>query len=73
MATAFYQMAKHVYDVSQTLTPDQTAQGLFWRDVPGVTTAGHWLSILQQVLKQSNTFLTKNIEEHPFHLVNSSL
>ncbi len=55
----FYLMVKNVYDVSQTLTSDQIAQALFWRDVPGVTTAGHWLSILQQVLKQTNTHLDK--------------
>lgn len=55
----FYLMVKNDYDVSQTLTSDQIAQALFWRDVPGVTTAGHWLSILQQVLKQTNTHLDK--------------
>ena len=55
----FFQMVKQVYDASQNLTPDQTAMALFWRDIPGVTTAGHWLSILQQVLKQTNTHLDK--------------
>jgi PAP2 superfamily len=55
----FYQMVKQVYDVSQTLTPDQIAWALFWRDLPGVSTAGHWLSILQQVLKQTGTHLDK--------------
>ena len=55
----FFQMVKQVYDVSQNLTPDQTAMGLFWRDIPGVTSAGHWLSILQQVLKQTNSHLDK--------------
>lgn len=55
----FFQMVKHVYDVSQTLTPDQTAWALFWRDIPGVTVGGHWVSILQQVLKQTNSHLDK--------------
>jgi PAP2 superfamily len=55
----FFQMVKQLYDASQNLTPDQTAQALFWRDIPGVTIAGHWLSILQQVLKQTNTHLDK--------------
>jgi hypothetical protein len=55
----FFQMVKHVYDVSQTLTPDQTAWALFWRDIPGVTIGGHWVSILQQVLKQTNSHLDK--------------
>ena len=55
----FFQMVKHVYDVSQTLTPDQTALALFWRDIPGVTVGGHWESILQQVLRQTNSHLDK--------------
>lgn len=57
--SAFFQMVKLNYDVSQTLTPDQIAMALFWRDVPGVSSAGHWLSILQQVLKQTNSHLDK--------------
>jgi len=55
----FYQMVMNVYAVSQSLTPEQTNQGLFWRDIPGVTTAGHWLSILQQVIRQTGTRLDK--------------
>ena len=55
----FYKMVKHVYTVSQHLTHDDSAQALFWRDLPGVTAAGHWLSILQQVLKQTNSKLDK--------------
>ena len=55
----FFQMVKHVYDVSQVLTPDQTAMALFWRDIPGVSVGGHWVSILQQVLRQTNSHLDK--------------
>jgi hypothetical protein len=55
----FYQMVLNDYNVSLTLTPEQTNQGLFWRDIPGVTTAGHWLSILQQVIKQTGSHLDK--------------
>ncbi|MEP6950070.1 MAG: vanadium-dependent haloperoxidase, partial [Ginsengibacter sp.] len=55
----FFQMVAHVYNVSQNLTPGDSAAAFFWRDVPGVTTAGHWLSILQQVLKQTNARLDK--------------
>ncbi|MBC7507426.1 MAG: vanadium-dependent haloperoxidase [Ferruginibacter sp.] len=55
----FFQMALQVYNAHQNLTPDQTAQGLFWRDIPGVTTGGHWESILQQVLKQTKSHLDK--------------
>jgi hypothetical protein len=47
----FYLMVKNVYDVSQTLTDEQKAIALSWRDVPGATSPGHWLSILQQVIK----------------------
>ncbi len=55
----FFKMVKHVYDVSQNLTHADSAWALFWRDIPGVSTAGHWLSILQQVLMQTNTHLDK--------------
>ncbi|MBC7886792.1 MAG: vanadium-dependent haloperoxidase [Ferruginibacter sp.] len=59
--SAFYQMVKQVYDVSLTLTNDQMAMAMFWRDVPGVTSPGHWLSILQQVIRQNNTRLDKAV------------
>ena len=55
----FYKMAKQVYDVSQTLTPEQTAMALYWRDVPGVTTPGHYVSILKQVLENDKPSLDK--------------
>jgi hypothetical protein len=47
----FYNMVKHVYDVSQTLTQAQTDQALYWRDIPGVTAGGHYISILKQVIE----------------------
>ena len=52
-------MVKAVYDASQTLTTDQTNMALYWRDIPGVTAGGHWLSILQQVLRQTHSQLDK--------------
>jgi hypothetical protein len=55
----FYKMAKHVYDVSQTLTDDQKAMAIFWRDIPGISSPGHWLSILKQVIGKTNTRLDK--------------
>ena len=55
----FYQMVLQVYNASQNLTPEQTAMAFFWRDVPGVSSPGHWLSILQQVLKQTSSRLDK--------------
>jgi hypothetical protein len=32
---------------------------LFWRDIPGVSSPGHWLSILQQVLQQTNASIAQ--------------
>lgn len=55
----FYKMVKQVYDVSQTLTEDQKAAAIFWRDVPGATSPGHWLSILQQVVRKTDARLDK--------------
>ena len=57
--SVFYAMAKQVYDASLTLTDDQKNMALFWRDVPGVTTPGHWLSILQQVIHKTHARLDK--------------
>ena len=48
----YYQMVKEVYDASQTLTPEQTALALFYRDNPGFG-GGHYLSILKQILQQA--------------------
>ena len=53
----FYNMVKQVYDVSQTLTQAQIDQGMYWRDVPGLSTPGHYLSILEQVLEKDNSSL----------------
>ena len=58
-SSPFYQMVKQVYDASQTLTEDQKAMAMFWRDIPGVSSPGHWLSILQQVMEKSGTKLDK--------------
>ena len=52
----FYKMVKQVYDASQTLTPQQTAQALWWRDNPGTSTA-HYLNILIQALQKENSSL----------------
>ena len=55
----FHKMVKELYDVSQTLTPEQTARALYWRDIPGVTTPGHYVSILKQVLVNDKPMLDK--------------
>ena len=57
--SSFYTMVKEVYDASLVLTNDQKAMAMFWRDVPGVSSPGHWLSILQQVVKQTGSGLDK--------------
>jgi hypothetical protein len=57
--SAFYKMANDLYTVSKNLTTDQQNWALFWRDVPGVTTPGHWMSIVQQVIRQTNSHLDK--------------
>ena len=53
----FYAQAKEIYDASLVLTDDQKAMANFWRDVPGVSSPGHWLSILRQVIKQTGSSL----------------
>jgi hypothetical protein len=58
-ASPFFLMVKEVYDASQNLTADQMAMAIFWRDVPGVSSPGHWLSILQQVIRKTNTRLDR--------------
>lgn len=57
--SSFYQMVKQVYDASQNLTADQIAMALFWRDIPGYSSPGHWLSILKQVINQTGSDLDK--------------
>ena len=52
----FYKMVKEVYDISQTLTPEQRAIGLYYRDNPGFG-GGHYMSILNLVLQQENAML----------------
>jgi hypothetical protein len=55
--SAFYKMVNDLYKASQTLTTDQKNWALFWRDVPGVTTPGHWMSIIQQIIRQTHSHL----------------
>ena len=45
-----------MYDVSQTLTDEQKATGLYYRDNPGYG-GGHYLSILKLVLQQEHPTL----------------
>lgn len=57
--SAFYNQANHVYQTSLSLTDAQKAMAMFWRDVPGVTSPGHWLSILRQTVVKTNSSLEK--------------
>jgi hypothetical protein len=58
--SAFYKQVNDVYQASKVLTTDQKNQALYWRDVgPGVTTPGHWMSILQQVIRLTHSRLDK--------------
>ena len=49
----YYKMVKNVYDISQTLTPDQIATAVYFRDNPGFG-GGHYLSIFKQIMVQEN-------------------
>ncbi|HEY6956256.1 MAG TPA: vanadium-dependent haloperoxidase [Flavisolibacter sp.] len=55
----FYKMVQQVYTASQNLTTAETNMALYWRDVPGVTTPGHYVSILKQVIQTTNASLDK--------------
>ena len=55
--SAYFNMQKEVYDVSQSLTTEQIAIGLFWRDNPGFSGFGHFLNITKQILQQESSML----------------
>lgn len=55
----FYKQVNHVYQTSLTLTDAQKAMAIFWRDVPGVTSPGHWLNVIRQTVVQTNASLEK--------------
>ncbi len=54
LSSAFYKEVKAVYQASKTLTPEQRAIAFFWADNPGQTgtPAGHWVSIMSQLVAQ---------------------
>lgn len=58
-ASDFYKEVNDLYQASKVLTTDQKNMALFWRDVPGVSTPGHWMSITQQAIRQSKSRLDK--------------
>lgn len=57
--SAFYQTAREVYDVAQTLTPEQRVIALYWSDDPGKTATppGHSMSVLIQMLENKQSSL----------------
>ncbi|HKC36119.1 MAG TPA: vanadium-dependent haloperoxidase, partial [Chitinophagaceae bacterium] len=48
--SAYYAMVKEVYDVSQTLTPAQTATALYYRDQPGFQAGTAYVSMFGQIM-----------------------
>ena len=57
--SAYHEMVKEVYDISQTLTSEQRTIGLYYRDNPGFG-GGHYLSILKQVLEKEQVNLDRS-------------
>jgi hypothetical protein len=53
----FWNMVKDVYDKSQTLTPDQIALAVYFRDAPGYPAGGHYVALLTQVLTKAQPSL----------------
>lgn len=60
--TPFHNMARELYDVSQSLTEEQKAIARFWDDAPNgqyVSAFGHWFNILNQALEKKDPGLMK--------------
>ena len=55
----FYKQVNDLYQASKVLTTDQINQAFFWRDVPGVSTPGHWMNITREAIGQSHSRLDK--------------
>jgi hypothetical protein len=56
-SSAYYKMVKEVYDISQSLTPEQRATGLYFNDIPGYQAGTHYISIFSQVMHTENPTL----------------
>lgn len=52
--SAYFQMVKEVYDISQTLTSEQIATALYFRDNPGFQGGTHYQYIFNQVMNDEN-------------------
>jgi hypothetical protein len=57
--SVFYNQAMEVFQVGNDLTPEQREIAEFWIDTPGIssTPAGHWVSIMNQLVEQRNLTL----------------
>jgi len=52
--SAYFKMVKEVYDISQTLTSEQIATALYFRDNPGFQGGTHYQFIFSQVMNDEN-------------------
>lgn len=52
--SAYYNMVKEVYDVSQSLTPEQLAAALYYRDQPGFQAGTAYISMFGQIMNVEN-------------------
>ena len=52
--SAYYAMVREVYDISQALTPAQTAAALYYRDQPGFQAGTAYVSMFNQVMNVEN-------------------
>jgi len=55
--SAFYAMAKDVYDKSKVLTDDQKAMAIYHRDSPGYPGGGHFVAVLSQTISKAQSSL----------------
>jgi hypothetical protein len=64
--STFYQQAMEVVDVERNLTDEQREIALFWVDTPGITgtPAGHWWSIVGQLVGQLELTLDRAAETY---------
>lgn len=56
-SSPYYAMVKDVYDISQSLTPEQKATALFYRDIPGFVSGTHYIYMFHQILRDENPSL----------------
>ncbi len=60
----FYKEAYEVYETTGSLTKEENAIAVFWADDPGKTSTppGHWISILNSILKKNEYSLFESSE-----------